>query len=68
MNKCVWLNIETGEFSNSWEVDSNGDSIKFPAPKLDLLKGFPINSKWKLIQYTCHSDSEFEFSHLMKLR
>ena len=62
--KYVWLNINTGEFSNSWNEEVNRNMIgKDP----DLLE----NSKrdgYKLIKFRCLNDEDFEFSKFMRLR
>jgi hypothetical protein len=56
MKKYVWLNIKTGEFSNSW-LDANNSTVK----------NTKIQNEWKLIEYSCLSDNDFEFYNLMKL-
>ena len=68
MKRQVWLNIESGEFSDSWEVDENGNSIEFKTLTLEKLKEPAVDRKWKLIEYICHTDESFEFCNLMKLR
>lgn len=60
--KYVWLNLETGEFSNSWDEKSHND-----LNPLDYGQGGD-GSLWKCIEYTCLNDSEFEFMNKMKLR
>lgn len=59
-SKFVWLNLETGEFSNSWSESCEED--------LSELIGDSRNTVWKLIEYKCHSDKDFEFYNLMKLK
>lgn len=58
----VWLNLNTGEFSNSWFKDSWEDSL---LKEEDITNG---PAGWKLIEYRCHNDEKFQFSTLMKLR
>ena len=60
--KLVWLNIETGEFSNSW---TNGE---YDTDKEELLNNTDSNSRWKLIEFECLTDEDFEFSHFMRIR
>lgn len=61
--KAVWFNNHTGEFSNSWPHDPN-DKIIMGA-LAEQMDG--KNPQWKLIIYHCASDSNFEFSGLMKV-
>ena len=56
-----WLNINTGEFSNSWQ-----EGIYPDATSNELLKD--ITDGWKLITYECLNDDEFEFCNLMRLK
>ena len=56
----VWLNLNTGKFSNSW----NQEMYDRTNP-LEVGKEY---NGWKLIKYTCLNDSEFEFMNKMKLR
>lgn len=55
--KYVWLNMETGKFSNSW-VDEDD---------LETLIDFK-DSTWKLIKYSCLNDDDFEFYKMMRLK
>lgn len=61
--KAVWFNNDTGEFSNSWVYDTNDKTLM--SALADQLDG--KNPQWKLIIYRCDSDSNFEFSGLMKI-
>jgi hypothetical protein len=61
--KAVWFNNDTGEFSNSWIYDTNDKTVM--GAIADQLDG--KNPQWKLIIYRCESDSNFEFSGLMKI-
>lgn len=68
MKKQVWLNLKTGEFSDSWEPVERGYNAT-----AKLLKDVnDINERtegcWKLIEYECLNDEDFEFFNLMKLR
>jgi hypothetical protein len=64
--KQVWLNINDGKFSNSWPSD---DPLR---PEMwdngsDRLKE-AARDGWKLIEYKCVNDPEFELYNQMKLR
>lgn len=59
--KYVWLNINTGKFSNSWDEKTYND-----AKKRGLFDN--ISPGWKLIKYESLNDSEFEFYNMMKLK
>jgi hypothetical protein len=62
VKKYVWLNLATGEFSNSWsEADhiKHGEGIEEQA-KMDFT--------WKLIAYECLNDEKFEFYNGMKIK
>ena len=63
--KLVWLNIQTGEFSNSWceKEYENIDDCSLAA----LIKG-ASKGPWKLIKYECINDEEFELSHMMRIK
>lgn len=59
--KYVWLNPETGKFSNSWQEST------YPFADTDtLIKA--AKDGWKLIKYECLNDENFEFMNQMKLR
>lgn len=61
--KYVWLDIMDG-FSNSWEGQEETEEML-----VDLDKDEISNAKnWKLIEYICHTDKEFEFNNNMKLK
>lgn len=61
--RYVWLNMNTGEFSNSWSQEEH-DSCTTPPEELlsDEHDG------WKLIKYECVNDPDFQFYNLMRLR
>jgi len=63
--KLVWLNIETGEFSNSWNEKDYIDSSCSTHVLIEQAKDCP---SWKLIEYECLNDEDFELMHLMRLR
>ena len=67
MMKQVWLNTKTGQFSNSWEPDSLRPTQELIAEQKEVSQILGDNC-WKLIQYECLTDSEFEFYNQMKLR
>lgn len=58
--KRVWLNINTGEFSNSW------NDSEYPEFDNDVFMYAEIHG-WKLIEYTCVNDTDFELCDLMKI-
>lgn len=60
--RYVWLNMETGRFSNSWTDEDFKDINETPQ---SLSEG---KAEWKLIEYFCHNDDDFEFMNQMKLR
>jgi hypothetical protein len=59
--KRVWLNLMTGEFSCSWEAH-------FCSKIVEQDMNDAAKDGWKLIEYRCLNDDEFEFSNLMKIR
>jgi len=60
--RLVWLNMNTGEFSNSWGVDEyKGESF---SPQYLIKDG---NENWKLLEYFCYNDDDFEFFNLMQI-
>lgn len=63
MKRYVWLNIATGEFSNSWTEKeySRENSIK-------ILDSLLHSNEWKLIEYECLSDNEFKFNNQMVIK
>lgn len=62
MELYVWLNINTGEFSNSWNSEEYDKSLK--QSDIDEAK----KKGWKLIKYSCINDENFQFYNKMKLR
>jgi hypothetical protein len=64
MKKYCWLNMDDGKFSNSW---SEEDQKKY-LNDVDFKKHGEEHPEAKLIEYTCLTDSNFEFIHHMKLR
>ena len=56
--RYVWLNIQTGEFSNSWDEKQQ----KYAEPIMQE------NDHWKLIKYEALNDKNFEFSNFMKIK
>lgn len=63
--KKVWLNIVTGEFSNSWTTGGDLD-IKFTNYEEQIKEA--SKKGWKLIEYQCLNDPDFELYNQMKLR
>jgi hypothetical protein len=64
MKYYVWLNLENGQFSNSW-TQTEHDKY-FPHP--DLEEHHKDNPMWKLIIYECLSDKDFMFTRLMTIK
>lgn len=56
--------MDDGKFSNSW---SEEDQKKY-LNDVDFKKHGEEHPEAKLIEYTCLTDSNFEFIHHMKLR
>lgn len=61
MKRYVWLNIQTGEFSNSWSEEEQKQ-----LSKEDIDERY--NTHYKLIEYKCLTDNDFEFCSLMSTR
>lgn len=57
--RYVWLNIATGEFSNSW-TEEEQERAKVQAD--------PERPHWKLIKYACVNDETFMFINRMQIR
>jgi hypothetical protein len=70
MKKQVWLNLVTGEFSNSWKEEEMrklvGDKIHDEVMQEQVQSANQDN--WKLIEYECLNDPSFEFYGMMKIR
>lgn len=66
MNKnrtLVWLNVTTGEFSESW------NEADYPTIDTDLIiKKYSPMDGWKLIEYKCLNDEDFQFNKLMVIK
>ena len=65
--RYVWLNIETGEFSDSWSEDDHQRYV-VSMGLLESVKNDPKQHNAKLIKYQCLTDEDFEFYRKMKLR
>jgi hypothetical protein len=63
--KKVWINVVTGEFSNSWQSDGPLD-IKFSNYEEECKEA--AKQGFKLIEYRCLNDPCFELYNQMKLR
>lgn len=65
--KYVWLNLVTGEFSNSWSEEDHfiyySDSV-FGKEQLEKARA----GHWVLIKYECINDPTFELYRQMKLK
>jgi hypothetical protein len=62
--RYCWLNMETGKFSDSWDEEMHQRAFKQSEIEAHH-KAYP---QWKLIEYTCLTDPDFEFIRHMKLR
>ena len=62
MAKYVLMNLETGEFSNTWDDTIQGSVVD--EKYMEYLKKAP---QWKLIKFECVNDVNFEFCHLMRI-
>lgn len=60
--KRVWLNINTGEFSDSWVLTETLDKVLTQDVIADA-----ATRGWKLIEYNCINDQAFELCDLMKV-
>jgi hypothetical protein len=65
MKKYVWLNIETGKFSNSWNEETHNRCFKDPNELIEHNKSFPTS---KLICFECLTDPDFEFTKYMIIK
>jgi len=65
MKKYVWLNIETGHFSNSWTEEVHNEFFLTEKELDEHIKRYPES---KLITFECLTDKDFEFTKFMKLR
>jgi hypothetical protein len=61
-NRYCWLKMPEGKFSNSWNQDEHDKYIT-----KNVLKEAE-NTGWKLIQYACLNDTDFEFYNMMRLK
>lgn len=61
MKRYVWLNVQTGKFSNSWDEEQH----KYLRQDHSH---FENNPEWKLIEYNVLNDEEFEFKSYMGLK
>ena len=64
MKRFVWLNIETGKFSNSWDEETH----KWAFTEEELKEHAVKQPTWKLIAYECITHPEFEFDHHMTIK
>lgn len=66
--KLVWLNVETGKFSNSWDEDEFSNVKGCSREELISEANNRSNGIWKLIEFECLNDEDFEFMNLMVLK
>lgn len=59
--RYVWLDLNTGEFSNSWDEEEQRKYVDEDLIKMSAERG------WKLIKYTCITDDNFIFYNKMKI-
>jgi hypothetical protein len=64
MKLYVWLDIETGKFSNSWTQEEHD---KYFGDK-ELDEHHEKNPLWKLITYESLSDKDFMFTNRMVIK
>jgi Txe/YoeB family toxin of Txe-Axe toxin-antitoxin module len=60
MIRYAWFNINTGNFSDSWD-----EELQKSCNELDLEQA--RNDGYKLIKYECLNDNEFELYSRMKV-
>lgn len=65
--RYMWLNPVTGEFSDSWKKDDFTDSITELVIETSK-KEDSVRSGFKLIEYKCLNDDNFEFTKHFKLK
>ena len=62
MRKFVWLDLETGCFSNTWD-----ESEHTPEELAQVIKDMKDQPFCKLIEYTCHTDETSQFMNRMRI-
>lgn len=62
--RYCWLNMNTGEFSNSWSEDEHTKHLNNGF--MDLID-IANDTGWKLIKYSCINDANFEFYKMMQI-
>lgn len=70
MRKQVWLNLVTGEFSSSWSPEKEQEWLgeKMYNEMMEKQIKTANETNWKLIEYECVNDPNFEFYGMMKIR
>jgi hypothetical protein len=66
MKRYVWLNVNTGQFTDSWQ-----DFVIYDNAETFMKEEWVKKAKddgYKLIEYTCLNDEGFEFMNKMKIR
>lgn len=63
--RYVWVDVQDGTFSDSWELDHLITQDYMAELVIDMAKYYKHG---KLIEFRCINDHDFEFTHLMKLR
>lgn len=64
MKQYVWLDLTTGKFSNSWTEEENK---KYISNDTEMMKKANEHN-WKLIEYSCVNDENFNFCNQMKIK
>lgn len=59
--RYVWLNINDGKFSNSWDEETH---LLVDDEMLEIAE----RDGWKLIKYQCLTDEKFEFYNRMVIK
>lgn len=68
--KYVWVNVEgsvDSGFSDSWTERMN-TAMHLPEDALDYMEKHPEARSFKLLEYRCLTDSDFQLNRNMKLR
>ena len=70
--KYVWLNLNTGKFSNSWSTNCDisnykGKSEEEFEEEMVEMAALSKEEGWNLIKYTTLTPKPFEFCNLMKI-
>ena len=67
MKKFAWLNLTTGEFSNTWTEEDMKHKDDYLRELIQYSNTPYDGSIWKLLSYECLNDDGLEFFNCMKL-